>query len=350
MTEKLILKRDVFKPREAFKPYEYPEMVEFADKMSHNYWTHDEWSFKDDFNDYHTVLTDDERQIVVRSTLAIAHIEVSTVKTFWGDMFKRFPKSEFAILGGKLMESEIRHSEAYSKILDVLGLNDEFSKILEVPCIKGRVDYLKKYLSGAKSKDNEMYTKTLALFSLFIEGCSLFSQFYIFKSIHHHGKGVLKDMDNVTQATQGEEILHSKVGTHIINNILKIEKPEWFNDQFYRAMEEACKKAFKAEIKILDWIFENDVKSDYVSKETVIEFTKDRFNKMLVSIGCNEIFEIDAELKKESYWYDVELIGETHVDFFHKNSPNYSKFNKSFDVKDATKFFKNRLPLRDYTV
>ena len=38
--------------------------------------------------------------------------------------------------------------------------------------------------------------------------------------------------------------------------IIKEENPEWFDEEFYKLINSACKKAYIAECGILDWIFE----------------------------------------------------------------------------------------------
>jgi ribonucleoside-diphosphate reductase beta chain len=120
-----------------------------------------------------------------------------------------------------------------------------------------------------------------------------------------------------------EEKLHALAGAYIIN-LIKKENPEWFNEEFYKTIERACKKAYAAEEKIIDWIFELG-ELTFLSKENVLEFTKNRFNESLKMIGANPIFEINRELLKESEWFNVEVDSETHTDFFHKTPTAYQK-------------------------
>ena len=62
-----------------------------------------------------------------------------------------------------------------------------------------------------------------------------------------------------------------------------------------------------------------------MKKEVVLEFTKNRFNKSLKMIGCESIFTINKELLKETEWFDIETVSETHTDFFNKTPTNYTK-------------------------
>ena len=217
----------IFDKRTAFKPFEYPELAEYKNAINHSYWLVSEWNFMSDIHDFSVRLTDVQRGAIKNAMLAISQIEIS-VKKFWTKLGDRFPKAEFEQVGVTFGESEVRHADAYSHLLEVLGLNNEFDQLLENPVIQGRVDYLKKYLTGAADNSNEKYTLTLTLFSIFIENVSLFSQFVIIKSFNKH-LNCLKDIDNVVQATQKEEVIHALLGVYLIKQIQK-EFPEWFSN------------------------------------------------------------------------------------------------------------------------
>ena len=73
--------------------------------------------------------------------LAISQIEVS-VKSFWGDIYHKIPKQEVGSVGATFGESEVRHADAYSHLLEILGLNNEFKELKKKPVIMRRVQYL----------------------------------------------------------------------------------------------------------------------------------------------------------------------------------------------------------------
>ena len=64
------------------------------------------------------------------------------------------------------------------------------------------------------------------------------------------------------------------------------------------------------------------------------EFLKNRFNKSLESIGIDSVFEINETLLNETEWFDDEIIGTKHGDFFVKRSINYSKRTQSITSDD----------------
>ncbi|MAX82305.1 MAG: ribonucleotide reductase [Crocinitomicaceae bacterium] len=323
-------KSDIFEKRINLKPYEYPQLYEYVSAIRHSYWIHTEFNFTSDIQDYKTRLSDTERSAIKNTMLAISQIEVA-VKSFWGDIYHRLPKPEIGSVGATFAESEVRHHDAYSHLLEILGLNREFETLKKKPVIMSRVQYLETALKNAKSEENKEYAESILLFSLFVEHVSLFSQFLIIMAFNKH-KNMLKGISNVVEATSKEEQIHGDFGIDIIN-IIKTERPQWFDDEYNTMIQDICKEAFQSESKIVDWIFE-DGELDFLPKAVVNEFIKNRFNNSLESIGIDKIFEIDQELLAQTEWFDDEIIGTKHGDFFVKRSVNYSKRTQSITSDD----------------
>ena len=169
--------RSIFKKRLHLRPYEYPELLEYVDAIRHSYWLHTEFNFSGDIQDFKTRLTDYERGVIKRVTMAIAQIEVS-VKAFWGDIYKKMPKPEIGAVGYTFAESEVRHMDAYAHLLRILGLENEFETIRDIPVLHERVNYLNEAKCDLLRDDNKSFSRSLLLFSIFVEHVSLFSQFW----------------------------------------------------------------------------------------------------------------------------------------------------------------------------
>jgi len=323
-------KRDIFKKRLCLKPYEYSELLEYVDAIRHSYWIHTEFNFTSDIQDFKVGINDTERSAITNTMLAISQIEVA-VKTFWGNIYDKMPKPEIGAVGATFAESEVRHHDAYSHLLEILGLNEEFETLKDNPVIMERVHYLEIALKNARSEDREEYAQSILLFSLFIEHVSLFSQFLIIMAFNKH-RDRLKGISNIVEATSKEEQIHGNFGIEIINIIQK-ENPEWFNDKHRETVQDLCRQAFISESKIVDWIFENG-ELDFLPKNVILEFIKNRFNNSLQSIGIDPLFEVDDALVAQSEWFDDEIIGTKHGDFFVKRSVNYNKRSKSVTSAD----------------
>ena len=94
-----------------------------------------------------------------------------------------------------------------------------------------------------------------------------------------------------------------------------------------------CKEAYDSEMDIVRWIFE-DGELDFIPINQIDEFLNDRFNRSLDSIGFPKLFEVDAEVLEDTEWFNDEIIGTKHGDFFVKRSINYSKRTQSITSDD----------------
>ena len=321
---------DLFEKRINLKPYEYPQLYEYVPAIRHSYWIHSEFNFTSDIQDFKSRLSDSERSAIKNTMLAISQIEVA-VKSFLVDLYQRIPKPEIGSVGSTFAESEVRHADAYSHLLEILGLNSEFKELKKKPAIMKRVRYLETALKNSKSHDNIEYSEAILLFSLLIEHVSLFSQFLIIMAFNKH-KNMLKGISNVVEATSKEEQIHGDFGIDLIK-ILQKENVGWFTPEYHNNIQEICKQAYEAEQEVVDWIFEKG-ELDFLPKAVINEFLKNRFNNSLESIGIGKVFEVDQNLVSQTEWFDDEIIGTKHGDFFVKRSINYSKKTQSITSDD----------------
>lgn len=316
----------IFEPTNKVKPYTYPHLIKYVHAIHESFWTPEHFTYDRDVSDFKTHLSAKERDIVKKAMLAISQIE-NAVKTFWSRIDMRLPKTEIALVGHSFANSEVVHQMTYEKLLGLLNLDGEFEKLESVPAIKGRREYLSKYLGGVNSRSNKEFTKSLILFTLLIENASLFSQFLIVSSFKKY-KNLMSNFNAVIGATAREEALHAKFGEDLIR-IIKKENPEWFGKSMEKKIRGNVLKAYDAECGILDWIFEEH-ELDFLPKENIKEYLKDRFNNSLNKIGYENEFEVDEELLKPTEFLDVQIMASSSFDFFNEKSTEYSQ-NTAFD-------------------
>jgi len=304
----------------AVRPANYPRFEEYKDAIRNSYWTHDEFNFSGDVQDFKVEASDVERSVIRKTMLAISQIEVK-VKSFWGDVYKRLPHAEVGSVGSTFAESEVRHMDAYSSLLEQLGLQESFEQLEEVPAIQARLNYLDDFLRGTDSVDKREYTRSILLFSTFIEHVSLFSQFLIMTAFDKYQK-TFKGISNAVEATSKEEQIHGLFGQELVNTI-RDERPGMFDESFERDVRAACQRAFDAEMAILDWIF-SEGELDFLPREQVDEFLKDRFNQCLENVQMEPLFTTDTELVDETRWFDEDIMMTKDNDFFSKRSTSYN--------------------------
>lgn len=320
----------IFDKRIQYKPFEYPEVLQFTEAINKSFWVHSEVDFTADTQDFHSHLSPAERNAVKNSLLAIAQIEVA-VKSFWGNLYQHLPKPELNGLGSTFAECEFRHSEAYSRLLEVLGYNNEFEKLLEIPVIKERIDYLSNALSNAKSTDKQEYTISLILFSILIENVSLFSQFAIILSFTRF-KGLMKNVSNIIAWTSVDEQIHANAGIYLINKIRE-EYPDMFNEETNQKIADLVKTSIEIESRIIDWIFSTG-EIDIINKKDLLNFMKYRADDSLRKINMPALFNITNEQNKPMLWFEEEVFANSLDDFFAKRPVDYTKHDKSISALD----------------
>ncbi|RFC55331.1 ribonucleotide-diphosphate reductase subunit beta [Brumimicrobium aurantiacum] len=320
----------IFDKRINYKPFEYPQVMDFIENINRTYWVHSEVDFTADTQDFHSHLNENEKQAIKKSLLAIAQIEVA-VKSFWGNLYQHMPKPELNGLGSTFAECEFRHSEAYSRLLAVLGYDEEFQHVIEIPAIRKRVEYLEEALQHTKSDDKRKYMFSLILFSILIENVSLFSQFAIVLSFTRF-KGLMKNVSNIISWTSIDEQVHANAGIFLVNKI-KEEYPDFFDEETQKEIKKIVEDSIAVESEILDWIFE-DGEIESVSKEDLLNFMKFRVDESLQEIGLEKMYGITPLDYQPMAWFEEEIFANSLDDFFAKRPTEYTKHDKSISAAD----------------
>lgn len=308
----------IFDKRTNYKPFEYHEPIVFTEAMNKTFWVHSEVDFTADIQDYKVNLTDIERTIFTRSILSIAQTEV-VVKPFWSDLYKHFPKPEINGMGVTFAESEFRHSEAYSRILEVNGLEKEFELALQSKPFRDYNYFVTSYMAS------EDIASKSTFFSLIIENGSLFSKFSNVLAFTRF-KGIMKNTSNIIAWTSSDEDIHANGGIWIINQLRK----EGYLKITQQEVKEMCNEYIQVESNLLDWIYEYG-ELDWFSKDDMLNFIKVRIDEALIKAGFDKVFNTKSP-KME--WFNEEIYANSLADFFAVRPTDYTKHDKSITAND----------------
>lgn len=324
----MIYTTNIFERRINYKPFEYPGVMQFIEAINKSFWVHSEVDFTADVQDFKAHLDKREQEAVKRALLSIAQIEVA-VKTFWGNLYEYLPKPEFNGLGATFAECEFRHSEAYSRLLEVLGYNKEFENLIEVPVFKERLSLVQHNLGSEKS----ILWKFL-FFTLIIENASLFSQFATILSFTRF-KGYMKNVSNIIAWTSIDEQTHANAGIYIINQILKEAKDKGFpiRQEDIGLFKQEIANYMIQEMKLLNWIYEEG-ELDFFTKDNLMDFMSQRVDDSLEKIGFGKLYGITPEQYKPMAWFEEEVFANAQDDFFAKRPVDYTKHDKSITAND----------------
>lgn len=312
------------------KPDHYPWTQDFIEAMHNGFWTHREFNFQSDIQDFLVNLTDQEKQIVIRALSTIGQLEIS-VKKFWAKLGDNLPHPSINDMGYVMANVEVIHGDAYERLLEVLGIDDSFDEILKLDIIKGRVNYLRKHLHKFHDNNKKQFIYSLILFTLFVENIALFSQFYTISWFGRY-KNLLKDTNKQVEYTSREENLHAMIGIKIINTIRE-EYPELFDDELKEKITSEASEAIKYECQIIEWIV-NGYDHNKLNSPLLKEFIKNRMNESLVKIGFDPVFDVDEDIISKTSWFDEQVLGNNMTDFFHSRPVEYAKNTQSFTEED----------------
>jgi ribonucleoside-diphosphate reductase beta chain len=313
----------IFDKRLNYKPFEYPEVMKFVESMNSSFWVHKEIDFTADIQDFKSNLSELEKEIVKRSLLSIAQVEIG-VKLFWGDLYKHFPKPEFNNLGATFAECEVRHGEAYARLIEILGYNNDFENLVNIPVFAKKLEVIENSLYA----DKDVISKLL-FFTIVVENSSLFSQFANILSFTRF-KGYLKNTSNIIAWTSIDEQNHADAGVFLLNIL---ENEGFLTNEIKERIAQEVKKYIEYEAELLDWIYENG-ELDFFSKNDMLNFMKYRVDNSLQKIGIPKLYNITTQQYQPMHWFDEEVFANELDDFFAKRPTAYTKHDKSIYAED----------------
>lgn len=317
----------LFKERIEYKPFEYP--VYYTEgwlKQAQAFWLHTEISMQGDIKDWNENLTSAEKNLVGNILLGFAQTECAVSDYWTGLVTKWFPKHEIKQMAMIFGSQETIHATAYSYLNETLGL-DDFKGFMHEPTIANKFEFLLSTVSDythidlADSSDARRdAAKSLAIFSAFAEGVSLYSSFAVLYSFQM--RNYLKGIGQQMKWSVRDESLHSKMGCQLFRHMCE-EYPE-LRESVQAQVEEAAALMVDMELKFIDKMFEmGDLEN--LKSENLKDFIKKRANEKLNELGYESIFHYNEDSASELDWFYHLTGGHTHTDFFAIRPTDYAK-------------------------
>jgi ribonucleoside-diphosphate reductase beta chain len=318
----------LFDERIPYKPFEYPEYyTEGWLKQAQAFWLHTEIPMSGDVKDWKEKLTDGERHLVGNILLGFAQTECA-VSDYWTQkVVNWFPKHEIQQMAMMFGSQETIHAVAYSYLNETLGL-ENFEGFLHEPATAARFDNLVSY----NGKDLQGIGRSLAIFSAFAEGVSLYSAFAVLYSFQL--RNLLKGIGQQMKWSVRDESLHSKMGCQLFRHMCK-ENSDLQNN-CYEDVIKAAKTMLSAEENYIDKMFEKgDIEN--LKAYDLKQFIRKRLNEKITELGYSNggrYFEFDEVAASSLDWFYHLTGGHTHTDFFAIRPTDYSKANEGEDFED----------------
>ena len=326
----------LFTERIPFKPFEFP--VYYTEgwlKQAQAFWLHTEISMQGDVKDWNEHLTKEEKHLVGNILLGFAQTECAVSDYWTGMVTKWFPKHEIRQMAMMFGSQETIHATAYSYLNETLGL-DDFSAFLHEPAVAEKFELLTQTSADWTPEDlrtnpiaRKEVGRSLAIFSAFSEGVSLYSSFAVLYSFQM--RNLLKGIGQQMKWSVRDESLHSRMGCQLFKHMCE-EYPE-LKEEARESIYNAGKLIMELEHKFIDKMFElGDLEN--LKKDDLKHFIVQRINEKLVELGYEGTFEYDREKANELEWFYHLTGGTTHTDFFAIRPTDYSKANEGEDWSD----------------
>jgi len=318
----------LFKERIPYKPFEYPiYYTEGWLKQAQAFWLHTEIPMSGDVKDWNEKLTLAEKNLVGNILLGFAQTECA-VSDYWTQkVVSWFPKHEVQQMAMMFGSQETIHAVAYSYLNETLGLED-FEAFLHEPATSERFDNLVSY----DGTDPVGIGRSLAVFSAFAEGVSLYSAFAVLYSFQL--RNLLKGIGQQMKWSVRDESLHSKMGCQLFRHMCE-EMPDLKNE-CKEDIYEAAKIMVDLEEKYIDKMFEmGDIEN--LKSYDLKQFIRKRTNEKLQELGYTDkrrFFNYDKDAASNLDWFYHLTGGHTHTDFFAIRPTDYSKANEGEDFED----------------
>ena len=318
----------LFTPRIEYKPFEYPEY--YTDgwlKQAQAFWLHTEISMSGDLKDWNEKLTDKEKSLVGNILLGFAQTECA-VSDYWTQkVVGWFPKHEIQQMAMMFGSQETIHAVAYSYLNETLGLED-FKAFLHEPATAKRFENLVAY----EGNSPRGIASSLAIFSAFAEGVSLYSAFAVLYSFQM--RNLLKGIGQQMKWSVRDESLHSKMGCRLFRHMC--EEDNQLLNLCRSNVIKAAEDMVQLEAMYIEKMFEAG-EIEGISSYDLINFIKKRANEKLVELGYVDLgsyFPFNPKAAANLDWFYHLTGGVTHTDFFAIRPTDYSKANEGEDFED----------------
>ena len=318
----------LFDERIPYKPFEYPEYYNDGWlKQAQAFWLHTEIPMSSDVKDWNEILTKKEKNLVGNILLGFAQTECA-VSDYWTQkVVSWFPKHEIQQMAMMFGSQETIHAVAYSYLNETLGL-ENFEAFLQDKATMERFDNLISY----NGNNTNGIARSLAIFSAFAEGVSLYSAFAVLYSFQL--RNLLKGVGQQMKWSVRDESLHSKMGCQLFRHMCQ-EDPQLLNKS-KKDILDAAETMLKAEENYINKMFElGDIEN--LKAYDLKHFIRKRLNEKIIELGYadkREYFEFDKEAAKNLDWFYHLTGGHTHTDFFAIRPTDYSKANEGEDFED----------------
>lgn len=327
---------NLLETRRSYRPFEYEEAYNYFELQHSAHWSWTHVPLGSDILDWKTKLNDSERVILGGTLKGFTQME-TLVGNYWTQRVSNwFPKPEIEAMASTFAAMEAIHGRSYNNLIETLGL-EEYDAFVEDSPASERLEYLVEIPLKSSPRDMAL---SLAIFSGFVEGVSLFSSFAILQYLGY--KGLMLGVSKIIEYSSRDECIHSDAGCWLFRQLMS-EMPNIDPSVTYDSLREPIYKAaqdiVELEERYLDRAFNGQTLRG-LDPEDVKQYVRHRTDSKLKTLGYNDLsIDYDTEAAERIMeWFNPLIKGERQQDFFVSMETGYSKTGLNLDKDDELDF------------
>jgi ribonucleoside-diphosphate reductase beta chain len=314
--------------RTYYKPLEYSWAYEFYQLSEKMHWIPSEVKMDKDVRDWNHRLSDEERNFLTQIFRFFTQGDVDVAAGYYDKFIPLFPKPELRMMMGSFAAREAVHIEAYSLLIDTLGLpEEEYQAFSEYVEMANKHDYVSKFNpvlgewdEGLVNQEREI-ARTLAVYPAFTEGLQLFSSFVMLLNFTRpEGGGVMTGMGEIVEWSIKDESLHVEGMIKLFEEFIH-ENPEIWVDSFRAELYQIARDMVDLEDKFIDLAFSmGGIKG--LTPDEVKQYIRYIADRRLLQLGLKPNWGVK---ENPLPWVDEIVNSVVHTNFFEGRATEYGK-------------------------
>jgi ribonucleoside-diphosphate reductase beta chain len=306
----------LLEPRAYYKPFSYPWAYQAYKTMQSMHWLPHEAPMADDVLDWQKKLTRNEQSLLTQLFRFFTQADVDIASGYFEKYAPRFKHPELRMMIGSFIAAEANHIDAYSTLIDTLGLPEvEYKAFQHYQAMREKHEYMFDRETGKSIADLAV---DIAVFSAFGEGMQLFSSFAILMSFQR--RNLMKGMTTIVEWSIRDESHHVECMIRLLHELIQ-EHPRVWNDETKKRIYDACRAMVVLEDAFIDQAFALGEVEGVTAADAklYIRYIADR---RLLQLGLKAHYGV----KENPFdWLDWIMNAPTHTNFFEGRSTEYGK-------------------------
>jgi ribonucleoside-diphosphate reductase beta chain len=314
----------LIEPSKVFKPFKYPWAYEFWERQQKIHWLALEVPMAQDVQDYNN-LDPRMRSLVENIFRMFVQADIDVANCYHKIYQRIFKPTEVSMMLTAFSNTETIHIQAYSHLLDTLGLPDsEYHAFLEYEQMKAKHDFLHSF----DPQNPTEVALSLAGVSGFGEGLQLFASFAML--LNFPRQNLLKGMGQIVSWSVRDESLHCEGIMRLFHAYLA-EQDGIDRVALGRRINEIAEQAVVMEDAFIDLAFVGGPVPGLTAEE-MKAYVRYMANIRLRQLGQSDLYDV---VRNPIPWVDAQQSAIEHANFFEAQATEYSKAATKGDWGDA---------------